>query len=112
MMGEWEMGQEYSNPDREDDDFALPDIEVFQLTAREAAELDEDMVHEYMSMYQFRPSAMNTKAREAMLDYMIECEGIKGGWFWRSCFPGCLPDSSPMGPFDTYAEALKDAQSA
>jgi hypothetical protein len=32
------------------------------------------------------------------------------GWYWWSCFPGCLPDSDPMGPFDTEAEALADAQ--
>lgn len=32
------------------------------------------------------------------------------GWFWWSCFPGCLPDSEPNGPFATEAEALADAQ--
>ena len=33
-----------------------------------------------------------------------------GGWYWWSCFPGCLPDSDPVGPFDTEAKALSDAQ--
>jgi hypothetical protein len=33
-----------------------------------------------------------------------------GGFYWRACFPGCLPDSDPFGPFDTYAEALNDAE--
>ena len=32
------------------------------------------------------------------------------GWYWWSCFPGCLPDSDPNGPFATEAEALADAQ--
>jgi hypothetical protein len=32
------------------------------------------------------------------------------GWYWWSCFPGCLPDGDPMGPFDTKAEALADAR--
>lgn len=32
------------------------------------------------------------------------------GWYWWTCFPGCLPDSDPIGPFDTEAEALADAQ--
>jgi hypothetical protein len=104
------MTQHYSNPAREDDDFALPDIEVFQLTAREVAEMDEDMVFEYMKRHEFRLASMNGRDRERMFDAMIEEEGIQGGWFWWSCFPGCLPDSSPMGPFASHAEALKDAQ--
>jgi hypothetical protein len=33
------------------------------------------------------------------------------GYYWQSCFPGCLPDSDPIGPFETEAEALADAQS-
>jgi hypothetical protein len=32
------------------------------------------------------------------------------GWYWWSCFPGCLPDGEPMGPFATEAEALADAR--
>ena len=31
------------------------------------------------------------------------------GWYWASCFPGCLPDSDPNGPFETYETALEDA---
>ena len=30
------------------------------------------------------------------------------GWYWQACFPGCLPDSEPFGPFETEAEALAD----
>jgi hypothetical protein len=32
------------------------------------------------------------------------------GWYWWACFPGCLPDSDPNGPFATKAQALADAQ--
>jgi hypothetical protein len=32
------------------------------------------------------------------------------GWYYWYCFPGCLPDSDPVGPFATEAEALADAQ--
>ena len=32
------------------------------------------------------------------------------GWYWWPCFPGCLPDGGPTGPFDTEAEALADAR--
>ena len=38
-------------------------------------------------------------------------EGYAPGWYWWSCFPGCLPDGDPIGPFATEAEALADAQS-
>lgn len=32
------------------------------------------------------------------------------GWYWWSCFPGCLPDGDPYGPFPTERLALKDAR--
>ena len=32
------------------------------------------------------------------------------GWYWWPCFPGCLPDGDPNGPFDSMEEALADAQ--
>ena len=48
------MGQHYSNPEREHDPHALPDIEVFQMTAREVAECDEKLVHKYMKRREFR----------------------------------------------------------
>lgn len=32
------------------------------------------------------------------------------GWYWWPCFPGCLPDSDPVGPFATEAEAIADAR--
>ena len=45
-----------------------------------------------------------------------ECEDTSGlrrnylkGWFWWPCFPGCLPDGEPMGPFASSRQALEDA---
>ena len=32
------------------------------------------------------------------------------GWYWWACFPGCLPDSDPIGPFETEQAAIDDAQ--
>ena len=32
------------------------------------------------------------------------------GFYWQSCFPGCLPDGEPMGPFRSEAAAIRDAQ--
>ena len=102
--------QAYSNPQRESDPYSLPDVEVFQLTAAEAASQDEDLVYEYSKRPEFRLCHMNSRVQEAMLDAIVEEEGITGGWFWWTCLPGCLPDSSAMGPFETRALALADAQ--
>lgn len=35
----------------------------------------------------------------------------KPGWYWWACFPGCLPDSDPHGPFSYSWEAKEDALS-
>lgn len=32
------------------------------------------------------------------------------GWYWWSCFPGCMPDGEANGPFASSNEALADAQ--
>ena len=104
------MSQHYSNPERESEETALPDIEVFELTAREVAEQDADMIYEYMKRREFRLAGMNSRDREKMFDAMIEEEGITGGFFWWSCFPGCMPDGPAIGPFASRQEALDDAQ--
>jgi len=72
------MSQAYSDPSRESEAYALPDVEVFYCTAA-----------------------------DAKLSFEID-DGE--GWYWWLCFPGCLPDSDPVGPFATEADALADAQ--
>lgn len=104
------MGQFYTNPDRESDPYALPDVEVFELTAREVAEMEEDLIFDYMKRHEFRLAAMNSRYRDAMFDAMIEEQGITGGWFYWFCFPGCLPDSRPFGPYKTRQEAIDAAR--
>ena len=75
--------QAYSEPSREDDPHALPDVEVFYHDAT-------------------NPLGEFSLATD---------EGIMpSGWYWWPCFPGCLPDGDPIGPFNTEAEALADAQ--
>ena len=75
------MTQIYSDPKRETDPHALPDVEVFYV--------DENDVL-----------------------FVETPESVSGGvgWYWWPCFPGCLPDSDPIGPFDTEEAAIKDAQ--
>lgn len=100
--------QAYSSPDREDEPHALPDLEIFQRTAEECALDDEDLVAEYLK--EFKLANFNSRDRARMIDAIIEREHIKGGWFYWYCFPGCMPDSEAMGPYDTADEARTAAR--
>lgn len=40
-----------------------------------------------------------------------EIPGMRTGWYWWACFPGCVPDGEPNGPFRTEGGAIKDARS-
>ena len=100
--------QAYSNPKRESDPYALPDIEVFQLTAEELAERDEDTMRD--AIKRFPLATMNSRERDKAIAWAIEEHGIEGGWCYWYCFPGCMPESDPIGPFKTAADALDDAR--
>lgn len=104
--------QAYSKPERENNPHSLPDLEIFEMTAAEVAESAEykDEQFEFMKRHEFRLANMNSRDRAKMIDAMIEELGITGGWYYWFCFPGCMPDSDAVGPFETRAEALKAAQ--
>ena len=79
--------QAYSDPKRESDPHALPDVEVFEV----------------------EPGGWSPS--ECVGDYDTDDQReLEPGYYYRFCFPGCLPDSDPIGPFDTEEEALADAQ--
>ena len=80
------MTRIYSDPSREEETFSLPDIEVFHHDGKRVADGD-------------------CWANE-------DGEPLPAGWYWWTCFPGCLPDSDPRGPFDSEEEAISDAQDA
>jgi len=106
--------QAYSNPARESDPHSLPNIEIFELTASEVVSETgnyEDEICEAMKDRRFKLASMNSRIREAMIDYLIEEHSVKGGWFYHYCLPGCLSDSEAYGPFDTADLALADARS-
>ena len=79
------MSQIYTDPTREQDAHALPNAEVFY----------NDTTLPYGLRYE--------EGLEAN-------EPRPAGWYWWACFPGCLPDSEPCGPFETEQEAIDDAQ--
>ncbi len=84
------MTQEYFDPTRESDPHALPDVEVFEVDAR--------------GYVNGEPFVLPHDPGD------VACGLADPGWYWWACFPGCLPDSDPMGPFATEKEALEDAQ--
>ena len=45
-------------------------------------------------------------------DDLVDDDGetLPAGYYWWSCFPGCLPDGEPNGPFETAEDALAEAQ--
>ena len=100
--------QAYSNPKRANDPYSLPDVEVFELTAEEAVQQDEDLMWE--AGKRFPLMHMSSRDRDKAIAWAVESSGTTGGWFWWTCLPGCMPDSCAFGPFATRKEALADAQ--
>lgn len=91
--------QAYSDPERETDPYALPDVEVFHVAAAEFAQAEHG-TWQAEATYSLEASPFSN---------LTDCSLLEG-WYWWSCFPGCLPDSDPIGPFETEQAALEDAQ--
>ena len=98
----------YSNPERETDDYALPDLEIFQMTPEEEVEADADLM--YDARKRFPLASMNGRERDKAIAWAIEESGASGGWYYWYCLPGCLPDSSPFGPYESAQAAKQAAQ--
>ena len=77
------MSQQYSDTTRADEQSALPDVEVFYMSQGEIDDLERDGE---------------------------ETELHEEGWYFWSCFPGCLPDSDPVGPFTSEQLAVDAAR--
>lgn len=37
-------------------------------------------------------------------------EPLPAGWYYWYCFPGCMPESDPNGPFDSEQAAWDDVR--
>lgn len=84
------MTQFYLNPERELLPHALPNAEAFYVDARGYVEGE--------------PYVLPHEPGEQAFGL------AQPGWYWWPCFPGCLPDSEPSGPFTSKEEAIEDAQ--
>lgn len=50
--------------------------------------------------------------KENLSDGWTDSDGepLGAGWYWWGCFPGCMPDSEPFGPFATQREAIANCK--
>ena len=71
---------------------ALPDLEVFYVGKEDFASATEGTCWSII---------LGDALPEAM-----------AGWYYWYCFPGCLPDSEPDGPYATEEEAVAAAREA
>jgi hypothetical protein len=86
-----------SDDTRENEPQALPNVDVFAVSQLEInyniANLDHAGKHDHQA-WPCWPC----------------CTIVQAGWYWWSCFPGCMPDGEPFGPFVTEADAIADAK--
>ena len=76
------MTQFYSDPRRASLPYSLPDCEVFHRTRAENKEYG-----------------------------CTDSDGIPmpAGWYYWYCFPGCMPEGDPMGPYSSERAAIRAA---
>jgi hypothetical protein len=95
------VSQHYSDPKRANDPHALPDLDTFEVT-------------QHTPTYECPLCSPLGVHRHDDDDDEEACDSSHAanhvGWYWQSCFPGCLPDGEPNGPFATEEEALADAR--
>jgi hypothetical protein len=82
------MSQHYSDPARETDPYALPDLWVTWFGSDDAPVYDDDG----------RPLPEGEAGNR---------DASMAGHYACFCFPGCLPDSDWSGPFETEEEAVE-----
>jgi hypothetical protein len=88
------MSQFYSDPAREAETYSLPDCETFFLHSGPRRFYDRSYVMDYC-----------TTDPEHGPEACDDCP--EPGWYYQFCFPGCLPESDPVGPYKTEAEAIE-----
>jgi hypothetical protein len=95
------MSQHYSDPTREHDKWTLPDVEVFYMAASEFLANDGTWMAERMQEY-------IADAPDEIVADAFRTETAQGmaGWYYWYCFPGCMPDSDPFGPFESEQAAI------
>ena len=97
----------YSDPKRADDPHALPDVETFTGYRHgcRACGAERPLFPDYYGALYPMLEDCDDCGRTG-----LRCLDTKAAWYYWFCFPGCLPDGDPVGPFASQEEALADAQ--
>ena len=101
------MSQFYSDPSRENETYALPNAETFKGYRHECKGCGAErplFPDYYGALYP------NDEHCEECGYTGFRCLDTKVSWYYWACFPGCLPDGDPIGPFETEDDAILDAQ--
>ena len=96
------MSRHYSDPKRAGETWALPNVEVFEVTAQE-----------FWSAFVADDSTWLAQTMSEAIDVgfdAVEAARDLAGWYYWYCFPGCLPDSEPCGPYASETDAVEAAQ--
>src|ERR1019366_3347501 len=97
------MSQHYSDKTHESDPYSLPNVEVFQAVQADCPHCTTTNVGDGFTFY----CDSCSKGRKG---YTADSDQITKGWYWQACFPGCLPDGDPNGPYETEQAAVDAAQ--
>jgi hypothetical protein len=103
------MAQYYSDPEREDDAYTLPDVEIFYMTAEEFLDANEDTWMAERVAETIGPMG-DYDGTDDYTEKVRKTAAEFSGWYYWFCSPGCLPDSEAVGPFKSRREALEDAR--
>lgn len=71
---------------------------------------EAELGNEYGSFEVFFVSELEAQYNRENSDHGNDFTLYESGWYWWSCFPGCLPDGPALGPFETEQAAIDDAQ--
>lgn len=78
---------------------------------RTAFYLIEQTAAAYMDGFSAGPGIEVWEADEGEAGEDGDGDPMPAGWYWQACFPGCLPDSDPFGPFKSEGLAIAAARS-
>lgn len=111
----------YLDPKKESDPYAQSDAETFELTQQDflssdpesedfislCTELNESTVRTWRDL--FKDCEFFNCFEERVNEILAAATDLEG-WYWWTCFPGCLPESEPFGPFETEEDAIENAR--
>ena len=100
------MPYEYSDPTRESEPHALTNVEVFGAYSHQCVECSDGPIPLSPDYY----GLIYVKGACPTCGGSVRCTDTAMYYFYAFGFPGCLWDSDPVGPFDTYEAALADAR--